>query len=319
MALLVSARNALLFLAGWEVMALAAFLLITTVDQDKEVREVGYIYLVATRIGTLCLFAMFAALFSLRGDWNLEGPLDAHRALAVAVFVLGFIGFGLKAGIMPLHVWLPGAHANAPSHVSAIMSGVLIKTGIYGIVRITSLFPSPPAWWGGVVLGFGVASGVLGVAFAIGQHDLKRLLAYHSVENIGIICMGIGLALLGRALGRPDWWCSASPGRSCTSGTTACSRRSCSSRPAPSSTRPARARSTASAGCQSRCRGPGSRSCSARRPSAGCRRSTASSASSSSTSGSSGRPPRALGDSGSPQPCQPRASRSSARSRSPAS
>jgi hydrogenase-4 component B len=204
MALLVSARNALLFLAGWEVMALAAFLLITTVDQDKEVREVGYIYLVATRIGTLCLFAMFAALFSLRGDWNLEGPLDARHAPAAAIFVLGFIGFGLKAGIMPMHVWLPGAHANAPSHISAIMSGVLIKTGIYGIVRITSLFPSPPAWWGGVLLGFGVASGVLGVAFAIGQHDIKRLLAYHSVENIGIICIGIGLALLGRALGRPE-------------------------------------------------------------------------------------------------------------------
>jgi hydrogenase-4 component B len=204
MALLVSAGNALLFLAGWEVMALAAFLLITTVDQDKEVREVGYVYLVATRIGTLCLFAMFAALFSLRGDWNLEGPLDARRAVAGAVFVLGFIGFGLKAGVMPMHVWLPGAHANAPSHVSAVMSGVLIKTGIYGIVRITSLFPSPPGWWGGVLLGFGVASGVLGVAFAIGQHDIKRLLAYHSVENIGIICMGIGLALLGRAFGRPE-------------------------------------------------------------------------------------------------------------------
>ena len=204
MALLVSARNALLFLAGWEVMALAAFLLITTVDQDREVREVGYVYLVATRIGTLCLFAMFAALFSLRGDWNLEGPLDARRSLAGAVFVLGFLGFGIKAGIMPMHVWLPGAHANAPSHVSAVMSGVLIKTGIYGIVRITSLFPSPPAWWGGVLLGFGVTSGILGVAFAIGQHDIKRLLAYHSVENIGIICMGIGLALLGRALGRPE-------------------------------------------------------------------------------------------------------------------
>jgi hydrogenase-4 component B len=204
MALLVSARNALLFLAGWEIMALAAFLLITTVDQNQEVREVGYVYLVATRIGTLCLFAMFAALFTLRGDWNLDGPLDARHALAIAVFVLGFVGFGLKAGVLPMHVWLPGAHANAPSHVSAVMSGVLIKTGIYGIVRMTSLFPSPPAWWGAVVLGFGVASGVLGVAFAIGQHDIKRLLAYHSVENIGIICMGIGLALLGRSLGRPE-------------------------------------------------------------------------------------------------------------------
>jgi hydrogenase-4 component B len=204
MALLVSARNALLFLAGWEVMALAAFLLITTEDKDRQVREVGYIYLVATRIGTLCLFAMFAALFGLRGDWNLEGPLDARNSLALAVFLLGFVGFGLKAGVMPFHVWLPGAHANAPSHVSAVMSGVLIKMGIYGLVRVTSFFPSPPFWWGGVILGFGIASGILGVAFAVGQHDIKRLLAYHSVENIGIICIGIGLALVGRALGRPE-------------------------------------------------------------------------------------------------------------------
>jgi hydrogenase-4 component B len=204
MALLVSARNALLFLAGWEIMALAAFLLITTVDQEKEVREAGYVYLVATRIGTLCLFAMFAALYALRGDWNIDGPLDSRHPLALGVFLLGFVGFGLKAGVMPMHVWLPGAHARAPSHVSAVMSGVLIKVGIYGLVRITSLFPSPPSWWGGLILAFGLVSAVLGVAFAIGQHDIKRLLAYHSVENIGIICIGIGLALLGRALGRPE-------------------------------------------------------------------------------------------------------------------
>jgi hydrogenase-4 component B len=110
----------------------------------------------------------------------------------------------MKAGIMPLHVWLPGAHANAPSHISAIMSGVLLKTGIYGLVRITSLFAHPPLWWGWLMLGLGTTSAVLGVAFAIGQHDLKRLLAYHSVENIGIICMGLGIALLGRSLGRVD-------------------------------------------------------------------------------------------------------------------
>src|SRR5437879_558109 len=106
---------------------------------------------------------------------------------------------------MPLHVWLPSAHAAAPSHVSAIMSGVLIKMGIYGLVRVTSLLPAPPLEWGGIVLAFGVVSGVLGVAFAIGQHDLKRLLAYHSIENIGIIVMGLGLALMGRSLGRDDW------------------------------------------------------------------------------------------------------------------
>jgi hydrogenase-4 component B len=118
---------------------------------------------------------------------------------------LAVLGFGLKAGIMPLHVWLPSSHAAAPSHVSALLSGVLIKMGIYGIVRVSSLLPQPPLEWGAVLLGLGAVSGVLGVAFAIGQHDLKRLLAYHSIENIGIIVMGIGLALLGRSLGRADW------------------------------------------------------------------------------------------------------------------
>src|SRR5439155_24650180 len=111
---------------------------------------------------------------------------------------------GLKAGVMPLHLRLPGAHANAPSHVSALMSGVLIKSGIYGLLRVTSFVDHPPAWWGLAVLGLGAASGVLGVAFALGQHDLKRLLAYHSVENIGIILLGVGLALLGRTYDRAD-------------------------------------------------------------------------------------------------------------------
>src|SRR5262249_12843876 len=124
---------------------------------------------------------------------------------ATAAFALGLAGFGLKAGIVPLHVWLPGSHAAAPSHVSAIMSGVIIKMGVYGLCRLASVFPHPPVEWGEIVLGLGVASGILGVVFAIGQHDLKRLLAYHSIENIGIIVMGLGLALIGRSLGRTDW------------------------------------------------------------------------------------------------------------------
>ena len=128
-----------------------------------------------------------------------------HPWSATAIFVLALVGFGLKAGIMPLHVWLPGAHANAPSHVSAIMSGVMIKMGIYGLVRVLVLLPTPPLAWGYVLLGLGVVSGVLGVAFAVGQHDLKRLLAYHSIENIGIIVIGLGLALIGRTLDRADW------------------------------------------------------------------------------------------------------------------
>lgn len=207
MALLVIARNGILFLFGWEIMALSAFFLVTTEEHEKEVREAGWIYLVATHVATLCLFALFALLRTAHGSFALapleEGSLTPR--MATAVFILGLIGFGLKAGIMPLHVWLPSSHAIAPSHVSAIMSGVIIKMGVYGVVRLTSLLPNPPLAWGVVLLGLGVVSGVLGVAFAIGQHDLKRLLAYHSIENIGIIVMGLGLALIGRSLARADW------------------------------------------------------------------------------------------------------------------
>jgi hydrogenase-4 component B len=204
MALLVVARNAVLFLGGWEIMALAAFILVTTSDREREVREVGYLYLVATRLATLCVFALFALIYRAHGSFELDGTMDAHRPAATAIFLLGVIGFGIKAGLMPFHVWLPGAHASAPSHVSAVMSGVLIKMGVYGMMRLTTLFSAPPLWWGGLLLGLGIASGVLGVAFAIGQHDIKRLLAYHSVENIGIIFIGLGLALIGRTVGRAD-------------------------------------------------------------------------------------------------------------------
>ena len=206
MALVVIARNSILFLFAWETMALSAYFLVTTEDHEPEVREAGWIYLVATHVASLCLFALFALLRTVSGSFSLA-PVDGGRlapGMATAIFVLALVGFGLKAGIMPLHVWLPSSHASAPSHVSAIMSGVIIKMGIYGLLRITSLLPQPPLEWGGVVLGLGAVSGVLGVAFAIGQHDLKRLLAYHSIENIGIIVMGLGLALIGRSLARPD-------------------------------------------------------------------------------------------------------------------
>jgi hydrogenase-4 component B len=188
-------------------MALSAFFLITTEVHDKEVRKTGWLYLGTTHTATLCLFALFALLRAANGSFELI-PVNQDRltpGLATAIFILALVGFGLKAGVMPLHFWLPSAHAVAPSHVSAIMSGVLIKMGIYGLVRVTSLLPKPALEWGEIVLGLGVGSGVLGVAFAIGQHDLKRLLAYHSIENIGIIVMGLGLALMGRSLGREDW------------------------------------------------------------------------------------------------------------------
>jgi formate hydrogenlyase subunit 3/multisubunit Na+/H+ antiporter MnhD subunit len=132
----------------------------------------------------------------------MEG-LPADGVLGGRAFALALLGFGMKAGLMPLHFWLPPAHAAAPSHVSAIMSGVVVKTGIYGLLRVTGLFDAPPASWGATLLVLGGVSAVLGVAFALAQHDLKRLLAYHTVENIGIIALGAGLALLGRARGEP--------------------------------------------------------------------------------------------------------------------
>ena len=207
LALVFTARNAILFLGAWEVMALCAYFLITTEQHAAGVRDAGWVYLVTTHTSTLMLFGLFALLGSLTGSFAFAGlPAGvADTALGSAVFVLALLGFGLKAGLLPLHFWLPGAHAAAPSHISALMSGVLIKTGIYGLFRVTSLFPDPPLWWGGALLALGVASGILGVAFALGQHDLKRLLAYHSVENIGIIVMGLGLGLAGRALGQPVW------------------------------------------------------------------------------------------------------------------
>jgi hydrogenase-4 component B len=207
MAVLLVAADGFVFLVGWEVMALSAFFLVTTEDHEREPREAGWVYLVATHFSTLCLFALFALLFATTGSLDLN-PATADRmrpATSTALFVLALVGFGLKAGVMPLHVWLPGAHAAAPSHVSALMSGVIIKMGVYGIVRFTAILPHQRPEWGAVVVGLGAVSGVLGVAYAVGQHDLKRLLAYHSIENIGIIVMGVGLAVLGRSLGRPDW------------------------------------------------------------------------------------------------------------------
>lgn len=205
MALVVIARDGVLFLIAWEIMALAAYFAATAEDGNPDVRRAGWVYLIATHIGTLCLIAMFALWRYATNSFALELTPQIPMEFAGAIFVLALIGFGFKAGFMPLHVWLPGAHANAPSHVSAVMSGVMLKMGIYGIVRMTALLPITSAWWGGTLLAIGAITGVAGIAFAIGQHDLKRLLAYSSIENIGIIGIGLGLALLGRSQNRPDW------------------------------------------------------------------------------------------------------------------
>ena len=180
-------------------MALSAFFLVSTEDHRARCRTAGWIYLIATHIGTLTLFAMFALWRWATGSYELTPVAAGMMSAGVrnSLFLLALVGFGLKAGMMPLHFWLPTAHANAPSHVSAMLSGVVLKIGIYGLVRMLSLLPNPPVAWAGLILLLASVSALLGVVFAIGQHDLKRLLAYHSVENIGIILMGLGVAMLG--------------------------------------------------------------------------------------------------------------------------
>ena len=203
MAGVVLARDAFSFLFAWEIMALAAYFLVSTEHEKPEVREAGILYMITTHTGTLGLFVLFPLLYLLTGSWLFPSPLTltAASGLPSALFLAALFAFGLKAGIMPFHIWLPSAHANAPSHVSAAMSGVILKIGIYGLIRTLSFFHGVPLWWGCSVLLLGGVSGVIGVAFAIGQHDLKRLLAYHSIENIGIIFMGVGVALIGQTVG----------------------------------------------------------------------------------------------------------------------
>jgi hydrogenase-4 component B len=202
LALVLLSRNGLHFLIGWELFTLAAYFLVTLDRQRPEVRAAGWLFLGASHVAVLFLFAFFAALAARTGSWEL-GPLREEAGLA-PLFWLALLGFGLKAGLFPLHVWLPSAHANAPSHVSAILSGVSLKLGIYGLLRFTSWLPVP-ASAGWVVAALGMASALLGVAFALGQHDLKRLLAYHSVENIGIILIGLGFALVAAGQGDAQW------------------------------------------------------------------------------------------------------------------
>lgn len=201
MALVVTARHGLWFLVCWEAMALAAWVALSAEHREREVRVSGWTYLVFTHLGTACLTAM-TVLFILRAGsaaWvPLAGP--AH-ALDGAIVLLAILGFGAKAGLLPLHAWLPGAHASAPSHVSALLSGVMLKTGIYGILRITGLLPEPAAWWGALLSVTGAATALYGIASAVVQSDYKRLLACSSIENLGIIAMAVGLALSARAGG----------------------------------------------------------------------------------------------------------------------
>jgi hydrogenase-4 component B len=201
------ARSALVFLVTWEVMAVSAYFLIMFEHDRREVRRSGIVYLVLTHLGTLALLVMFLSWGHAASSFAFDRLGAASPLLpwsGAGVLVLALVGFGIKAGMVPFHFWLPGAHAAAPSHVSALLSGVMLKIGIYGLFRVLVLVGTPPAWWGWLVLGLGLSSAVLGVLWALAQHDFKRVLAYSSVENVGIILLGIGLGSLGAAYDRPD-------------------------------------------------------------------------------------------------------------------
>jgi hydrogenase-4 component B len=207
MTLVVMADNGFLFLILWELMSLVSYFLVVTEHEKPEARYAGFFYFIMTHVGTAFIMVCFIIFFQQSGTFSFEafrssGPA-IPQAIRTFIFLTALIGFGSKAGIVPLHVWLPYAHPAVCSHISALMSGVMIKTAIYGLIRIYFDFlGSPfPWWWGFIVLFIGVVSALLGVMYALMEHDLKSLLAYHSVENIGIILMGIGCGMIFQSYG----------------------------------------------------------------------------------------------------------------------
>lgn len=207
MNLVVLADDAFSFLMAWEFMSLTSWALVVAHHNERENLQAGYVYLVMAGFGTLALLLAFGLLAGGDGNYLFESIRAAQPGTDVAaiVLILALVGAGSKAGVVPLHAWLPLAHPAAPSHVSALMSGVMTKVAVYGFVRITFDLLGPPVWWWSMlVLAIGGITAALGVLYALMQHDLKRLLAYHTVENIGIIFIGLGLALAFRSYGMVD-------------------------------------------------------------------------------------------------------------------
>ena len=199
MAFVLLADDAYFFMIAWETMALSSYFLVITDHKQAAIRAAGFLYLLIAHLGALAVLLCFGVLHGGRGDYSFDALRAAQLqpAWATVAFLLAFFGFGAKAGILPLHAWLPEAHPAAPSPVSALMSGIMIKTAIYGMVRVIFDLIGNLRWeWGMVVLTVGAATTLFGVLYALMQHDLKRLLAYHSVENIGIILLGLGMSMV---------------------------------------------------------------------------------------------------------------------------
>jgi formate hydrogenlyase subunit 3/multisubunit Na+/H+ antiporter MnhD subunit len=206
MALVTLADDAYLFMVAWETMALASYFLVTTDHEQPAIRSAGFLYLLIAHLGAIAILLCFGILHGGQGDYSFAALRDAELTpfWASVAFLLAFFGFGAKAGMLPLHAWLPEAHPAAPSPVSALMSGIMLKTAIYGMVRVVYDLIGGVRWeWGIVVLVIGAATTLFGVLYALMQHDLKRLLAYHSVENIGIILLGLGMSMVFFGFGHP--------------------------------------------------------------------------------------------------------------------
>ncbi|MGA7801183.1 MAG: proton-conducting transporter membrane subunit, partial [Gammaproteobacteria bacterium] len=199
MLLVVLADDAFLFMIAWELMSLASYFLVTYQHKQAANRRAGFLYLLMAQVGGLCILLAFGVLAGFGGGFSFDAMRGAalSSTWASAAFALAFVGFGMKAGLVPLHVWLPEAHPVAPSHVSALMSGVMLKVAVYGFLRVVFDLIGSVQWnWGLAVLAIGSVSALVGVLYALMQNDLKRLLAYSSVENMGIVFMGLGLSMI---------------------------------------------------------------------------------------------------------------------------
>jgi hydrogenase-4 component B len=207
MVLVLVADDGYLFMVAWETMALSSYFLVIASHRIPEIRSAGFLYLLLAHIGALAILLAFGVMHGAGGDYTFDAMRRSDPPVfwASVTFVLALFGFGAKAGLLPLHAWLPEAHPAAPSPVSALMSGVMLKTAVYGILRVTfDLLAHPLWWWGVVALVLGLATALFGVMFAAVQTDMKRLLAYSSIENIGIIVAGIGLTIIFHAYGNPQ-------------------------------------------------------------------------------------------------------------------
>ena len=200
MALVATADNILSFAVSWEFMSLSSFFLVMYDYQKQETRQAGYIYILFTQAGAMFLFAALALGYSYSGSFALSSFSTLPDNIKITVFLLALVCFGSKAGVFPVHSWLPHAHPAAPSAISGVMSGVMIKMGVYGIIRLYAILDTTGILFGQVVLVLGMISGVLGVVYALGKQDLKKVLAYSSVENIGIILIGAGIGMIGVAV-----------------------------------------------------------------------------------------------------------------------